>query len=37
MLSHDRGIVTLIYICNCETYVALRKQSQNLSKAFKLI
>ena len=21
MLSHDHGIVTLIYVCNCETYV----------------
>ena len=35
MLSDDHGIVTLIYFCNCQTYVNSYKTYR--TKAFKLI
>ena len=35
MLSHDHGIGTVIYVCNCETYVNNYKSYG--TKAFKLI
>ena len=35
MLSDDYGIVTLIYVCNCQTYINNYRTYR--TKAFKLI
>ena len=37
MLSHDHGIVTLIYVCNCETYVNNNQTYRRRSNYFSLL